>query len=141
FLNQGRILSGVIMPLFYNDLGTAKRIFSENMAILGDLSQGAVRPNFLDSSWSITRDKIARSGDVTIADSARLMGPLIIARGARIGALARLGPNVVIGERAIIGEGAKLTNTVIMSDTVIGKDERLNCTIGLGSARVFVKPS
>ena len=50
-----------------------------------------------------------------------VLEPVIIKKGAMIGANATILPGVTIGENAVIGAGAIVTKDVGMNETVIGK--------------------
>ncbi len=76
---------------------------------------------------------------VEIASGVKLAGPLLIAKGARIEAAYNWATSSHRRRSANIKRSFG-ENSVIMAKTTIEKDERIDCAIGLGSARVVVKP-
>lgn len=137
WLKEGLPIKGFIGEFTYNDLGTPERLFQANMDILRNLSVYNLK-NLVDIKPCSFGDNIFIEDHVTIEKSAKLKGPLFIARGACIEANAELGPYVVVGERSTIGSYAQIKNSLIMSDTFIEKAELLDCRIALNRVRVLV---
>lgn len=139
WLKEGRSIKGIMRPLLYDDLGSPERILRANLAILKDFSRFRF-VNFLEGYQPATQGDGIYIGEGAVVDaSAKLTGPLLIAPRAQIAENVTLGPNAVIGEHAHVNARAMVKNSVIMSGTRIEKDERVDCMIGLSSARVLVK--
>jgi|GEM_PF-2161356 len=132
WLRDGRDVRAIIEPLAYNDLGTAERLFDENMLVLKTFQPLL----HLVEGYSLSGDGIFVGKSAKIDDEAELKGPVIIAEGAQIDAGAVVGPNVIVGERSLIGPDAVVMNTVVMSDTTIDRNEFLDCTIAMDTVRV-----
>lgn len=137
WLKESRLVTGVLMPLDYEDLGSPQRIFDANMSIVKNPSRFS-HIDFLEG-FTQSSPNIYLGPGVIIDKSAKLFGPLMIAQNARIGCKASLGPNVIIGERCVVDDGAVIKNSVVMSDTVIEKMASIDCAIALSSARVVVR--
>lgn len=137
WLHEGYDIRGILLPMYYEDLGTRERIFNANMAIVKNPSCFK-HIDFLEGFHEIKPD-VFMHHDAYVDPQAIIKGPVMIARGARIDAGAHVGPNVVIGAQSWVYEGAFVANSVVMSDTTIEKNEQLDCVIALSGARVLVR--
>jgi NDP-sugar pyrophosphorylase family protein len=139
WLEQNKIITGAVAKLFYDDLGTPVRLHRANMNILKNNCQ-ARSINYLSDYKKIGIDNNIFVGPgINISSSAKIIGPVIIAKNACLEKNTVVGPNTVIGKDVLIDCGAKLQNSVVMSNTYIKKDESLDCAIALIGDRVFLK--
>lgn len=136
WLKQGHAVSARMVPLVYEDLGSAPRIFQANMHVLKNHDHFQ-HINFLDGFQKIDTD-IFVGKNVVIDKKSRLVGPLMIADNTHLAANTTIGPNVVIGEQCLIEQHAVVKNSVVMSSTTIEKMTPLDCILALSSARVKV---
>lgn len=138
WLLEGLPIKGLVKPLIYEDLGSPERIFAANMAIVRDPMQYGhldFTENLMPQSFA---SNVFIGTGVVASKSARILGPAFIGSNVHIDDNAVVGPYAVIGDEVFINSNSLVQNSVIMSKTTIEKDERVNCAIGLNSARVKV---
>lgn len=133
WLHQGKPIKAIMNDMYYEDLGSKERLFKANMA----LNESPFYENFLKPKDYLNHVVIHEQAFVD--PLAKIRGPLLIGKGSYICKGAEIGPHVIIGKNCLIKESAIIKKSVVISDTIIEKDERLDCTIGVSSARVIVK--
>jgi NDP-sugar pyrophosphorylase family protein len=62
---------------------------------------------------------VAVHDHASVADSATLVGPVLVAAGARIGPATVVGPHVVVDRDARIGAGARLSRSVVLDRSAV----------------------
>jgi len=75
---------------------------------------------FIGANATFCNDRHPKSGNA----SSFKLEPVIIHRGAMIGANATILPGVVIGEKAVVSAGAVVTHDVLPGNTVVGNPAR-----------------
>lgn len=65
------------------------------------------------------------SDQAHIDPTARIIGPVWIDAGVRIGPMAQIGPYAVIGARSVVGAGTMIARSVLGKGTVVGGECRL----------------
>jgi len=70
---------------------------------------------FIGSNVAFTNDKHPKSGNKDF-----VLSPILVRKGAVIGANATICPGLVIGENSVIGAGAVVTKDVPAGATVVG---------------------
>ncbi len=132
WLKENKNIKAIMKDIQYDDLGSVKRLFMANMAI----NSSSFYKSFLTEFGS---ESLFIHSEAKVDKSAKFFGNVLIQSGSEIGANVQLGPNAIIGKNCLVKEGALIKNSVVISDTVVEKDERIDCMIGLSSARVKVK--
>ncbi|MEX1177474.1 MAG: NDP-sugar synthase [Nitriliruptor sp.] len=128
---DGLHVEGYVSGAVWADLGTPGRYLAGHRLALG----GAL-------AWPPLEAVPDRGGGVRIADDVhlapgtRLVGPLLLRPGVRVGAGARVGPHVVAGDRTVIGPGADVTDSVLADDVVIDGDTSVAGLLAGRGARV-----
>lgn len=138
WLHQGKKLTGLFLPMMYEDLGAPMRLLATNLSLLERASDFRHRAFKKCISTNDDQD-IFFSEDSYIDRRAKIVGPCLIGRGARIDKGTTVGPSAIIGGDCWIKDGSSVRNSVVMSNTVVEKDEDLDCAIALLGARVLVK--
>jgi len=104
---------------YWLDIGTPQRYLQGTTDILaGNVHTGVLAR--LD-------DGVLIAGDV--ADSATIVGPVIIEAGATVAAGATVGPGSVVGAGASIGAGAVVERSVVLEGARVGEDAVLRDAI------------
>lgn len=139
WLSSGFLIKGVMKPLYYEDIGSIKRLFLANMSVLENPTQFN-HLNFLEGFLPLNdQNDVFIGDDVRIDGSVKLKGPVMIAKGAVIEKNVCIGPYVVVGQNVRIGENSTVRNSVILSQTTIEKGEWVDHVVALKSARCLVK--
>jgi NDP-sugar pyrophosphorylase family protein len=108
-------LQGIVSDAAWADLGTPERYLAGHRAALS----GELRWPALDR-YASDADGIRRGADVEVADGAHVVGPALLADGARLGAGCTVGPHVVVGAGAHIGAGSEVVDSVLGAGTRVG---------------------
>ena len=122
----------VVLPgaIIGRDCNICSHCFIENKVVVGDrvtvkcgvqLWDGVTIEDdvCIGPNVTFTNDRHPRSGNVGFK-----LEPIIVKRGASVGANATILPGVVIGEGALVGAGAVVTKNVAAGVTVIGNPAR-----------------
>lgn len=137
WLARGFPLKGEIKNLYYEDLGTNKRLWQTNMDLLENLD--LLNNNLFNGFERLGFKKnIFISSNSHIDHGVHLNGPLIISHGARIKKGATVGPRLVVGKDCTILEEAVCKNSLVVFNTTIDRGEKLNCAIAMARVRVIV---
>lgn len=133
WLRAGLTIRGIVLPLFYEDLGSPKRLFETNMAIFCD-------PGRFGLSHLKTQETspIYINDDAKIHPSAQLCGPLLLMNNVVVEEKAVVGPRAIIGAGVTVKAGAVVKNSIIMSTTVVKKDQCIDGEIVLKDVHVQV---
>lgn len=121
------ILSGAVIGRACN---ICSHCFIENHVVVGDrvtiksgvqLWDGVTLEDevCIGPNVTFTNDRNPESGNVGFK-----LEPIIVKRGASVGANATILPGVIIGEGALVGAGAVVTKNVAAGVTVIGNPAR-----------------
>jgi mannose-1-phosphate guanylyltransferase len=106
------------------DMGTPEKYLRLNCDLL--LSKG--KSALIDS---LSKDEVCCDRDVTIHPSAKIVGPVIIASGCRIGRRVHIMGPVTIGPDCNIGDDVSLEETVLWRGINIGVGATLKqCVVG-----------
>ncbi len=99
---------------YWADVGRPENYLAANAALLAGALTWAPPP---------------MSEDVAIASEAKLMPPVSLAAGCRIGPGARVGPSVSVGEGAVIGASAVVRDSILWRGAEIGDGAELDQAI------------
>ncbi|MFP4311768.1 MAG: sugar phosphate nucleotidyltransferase [Nitriliruptoraceae bacterium] len=125
---DGARVQGIVSDAAWADLGTPERYLDGHRAALdGELDWPALDRHPADAAG------IRRGRDVEVADSARLMGPVLLAEGVRVGPGARVGPHVVAGPGTVLGADVEVAASVLGEGTRLGPRGKLR-HLATGSA-------
>jgi mannose-1-phosphate guanylyltransferase len=123
----GAHVQGIVSEAAWADLGTPERYLAGHRAALA----GELRWPALDR-YAGDAHGIRRGADVEVADDALVVGPVLLAPGACLGAGCTVGPHVVVGSGARIGAGSEVVDSVLGAGTRIGTAARVR---GLATGR------
>jgi NDP-sugar pyrophosphorylase family protein len=92
------------------DLGTPADLLATTADLLArDL------PRHDDVRYEEPQERVWVGRGVAIDTSARLVPPVLLGRGARVGAEAVLGPFTVVGDGAVVDDGTRLARSIVFS--------------------------
>jgi len=114
---------GVFCTTEFWDVGTAERLKDANARLL----DGRARFRFSDETD-------ARGVDV-VDEGAEIVGPVVVAEGARLGRGAIVGPSVVVGRGAVIGAGARVKDSVVLAGARVDAGEDVSGLVVGGAVR------
>lgn len=109
-------VQGVVSGSVWADLGTPERFLDGHHLVM----DGAV-------PWPVPVDPVqdtasARGrGDIEVAASARITGPVLLLPGARVADGADVGPYVVVGSDSHIGDGVRIRDSVVFDGARLGR--------------------
>ena len=118
-LEDGEHIEGFVWEGAWADLGTPERLREgTRMALAGELHWPGVD--------DVPADEEGRhvAAGAEVADSAELVGPVLVLEGASIADGATIGPDVVVGRGARVGAGATLRDSALGSGTELGEGVR-----------------
>mgnify|MGYP000955491701 CR=1 FL=1 len=123
-LEKGEKVFAKVSSAYWLDIGSPQKYMQAHKDILnGDVSVNIEGDNKGGNIW------VHRSSSVS--PSAKLRGPLVIGRGAKLSDRSSVKSFSVIGENVSLEEGAIVEDTVILRNSKIGRDVKLkNCIIG-----------
>lgn len=102
-LRDGEVISGYVIPGYFQEHSTKERLLAGNIALLQGKGQLKHPPGELTGV----------SPGARLQPSVEIIGPVRIAEGAEIGRGAVIGPDVVIGRGAVVAPGARLERAVV----------------------------
>ncbi len=112
-LVEEQAVYGVALPGYWLDVGTPDAYLQAHRDVL-ERNFVTELGERLGADYTLVVDGAETSPD------ARLVPPVFVGNGARIGAKARIGSLAVIGAGAIVGEGASVESSVIGAGAVVG---------------------
>jgi mannose-1-phosphate guanylyltransferase len=113
----GHHVEGVVSDAVWADLGTPDRFLDGHRIAL----DGRLRWPALDAVPP-DADGVRVAPDAHVAAGAELVGPVLVAAGARVEAGAVVGPHVVVGRGGHVGTGAHVVDSVLADGCVLGAD-------------------
>ncbi|MFU8840467.1 MAG: sugar phosphate nucleotidyltransferase [Nitriliruptoraceae bacterium] len=112
---DGVHVQGIVSAAAWADLGTPERYLAGHRAAL----DGALHWPTL-ARYPADADGVRRGADVVVAGDARVVGPVLLADGARLGSGCTVGPHVVVGPGARVGAGSEVVDSVLGAATRLG---------------------
>ncbi len=134
-LASGRIRA-VVATGYWNDLGTPERYLQANLDVLSGaapVSRPGADP-FDGLSPGPSRIFVPEGASVDAA--ARLVGPVLVGRGAVVEAGAVVGPDAVLGAGCRVGHGAVVERAVVWPGTTIFPGEGVSRAVAAGVLRL-----
>jgi len=136
----GRDVRGVFHPGRWNDLGTPERYLEIHGELLDDGYPGPAAMRLLWGDDPPRVDGLCHGIDaagkpwgdpaaVQVDATARLVGPLALGPGVRIGSDAVVGPRAVVGAGARIGAGARVVDSVVWPGAAIAAGAELDAAV------------
>ncbi|MBI2879481.1 MAG: NDP-sugar synthase [Candidatus Rokubacteria bacterium] len=119
-LARGVPFFGHVDPAYWLDIGTTEKYLQAHRDLLEGRLRSPLRPRgrALGEGWV--------EPGTSIAESARLVGPVVLGAGCRVEAEARVGPAVVLGAGCVVGAGAHLEGAVLWESVSVGAGARLS---------------
>ena len=102
-LRDGEIISGYVIPGYFQEHSTRERLLQGNINVLKGLAQLKHPPG----------DLAGVSPAARLQPAVEIVGPVRIAEGAELGRGAIIGPDVVVGRGAVVGPGVRLARAVV----------------------------
>ncbi|WP_052666148.1 sugar phosphate nucleotidyltransferase [Nitriliruptor alkaliphilus] len=113
----GQRVEGFVSDAAWADLGTPERYLTgHRLALDGELAWPS-----LDAVGD-AGGGVRIASDAWVADDARLVGPVLLQRGARVERGASVGPYVVIGAGGTVGEDSNVVDSVLADRVHLGAD-------------------
>jgi mannose-1-phosphate guanylyltransferase len=112
---------------YWLDIGTPRRYLEGTAAILEGHVETAVGARL---------DGARRVIDGTVADGARVTGPVIVEKGARVEAGARVVGPAVVGPDVVVGAGAIVERSVVLAGAQVGAGAHVRQSIIAPGARI-----
>jgi mannose-1-phosphate guanylyltransferase len=112
---DGHHVEGHVSDAVWADLGTPDRFLDGHRLAL----DGLLRWPALDAVPA-DADGVRVAPDAHVETGAELVGPVLIASGARIDAGAVIGPHAVVGSSGHVAAGARVVDSVLADATVLG---------------------
>jgi mannose-1-phosphate guanylyltransferase / phosphomannomutase len=123
-LERGEKVYALVSEAYWMDIGSPQKYMQAHKDILN----GEVRVN-IDGKKRGENTWVHPSAEISA--SAKLRGPLIIGKDARVSDKASVKSFSVIGEKVSLDEGSVVEDTIIFRNSKIGRDVKLkNCIIG-----------
>ena len=119
------------MDGYWREIHTLNDYFHLNM----DLLIGYVENPLFDTAGAPC-DYVERQGDVRVADSVRIIGPLVLGEGCELGPGAQVFGPCVIGKGAHIGRDAVVSNSVLLDGAAVGDQAYVHGSILAERSRV-----
>jgi mannose-1-phosphate guanylyltransferase len=130
-VEDGDHVEGYVSDAVWADLGTPERLRAgHRLALDGRLHWPALQTVPADEAG------VRRARDVELAATARLVGPVLLAAGVRIGDAAVVGPYATVGADTRIDRGAQVRDSVIAEGAVVGEHVHLDQALLGARARI-----
>lgn len=137
-LERGTPVYGFVQRGYWLDIGTPAKYLQAQQDLLAGQLRAPVAPE----------GRRAAEGWIhptaTLAEGARLRGPVVVGARCRIDTDAVVGPGAVLGPGCRVGRGAHVEQAVLWEDVDVGEGARLTgCVVGLGAvigAHAWVPP-
>ncbi|MBI4186934.1 MAG: NDP-sugar synthase [Chloroflexi bacterium] len=127
-LERGEPIYGYASRGYWIDMGTPAKYLCLNYDLLQSRVGSAL-------TGSLNSDEVRCESDISVHPSARLVGPVVVGEGCRIGREACIKGPVAIGPGCSIGEGAAVETSIIWSGVDIGAGVSVRqCIIVSGTA-------
>ena len=121
-LERGEKIYGFVSDAYWMDIGDPVKYLKAHHDILSGDVMAVIPGNKISGNiW-------AESG-ASISKSAKVKGPALIGKNARIADEAVIDEFVVLGEGVTVGKGAKLKNCVVHAGSVIGESAKMENSI------------
>jgi mannose-1-phosphate guanylyltransferase / phosphomannomutase len=130
-LREGAALFGHVATGYWRDIGNIDEYRSAHRDVLA----GRVGIDFAGERHDAGEGTIWLGAGVTLPDSVRISGTVVIGDGARIAAEAVL-DNAVVGANAEIGEGAELRHAVLWENCRVGRRARIEESVCASEVRI-----
>ncbi len=123
-LEKGERVFAKVSEAYWLDIGSPKKYMQAHKDILN----GDIAVNFDGEN---TGNRVWIHPSAKIDPSAKLRGPLVIGRGAKVSDKSSVKSFSVIGENVSLEENSVIEDTVILRNSKIGREVKLkNCIIG-----------
>lgn len=119
----GGHLESVVWDGVWADLGTPARYLRGHRLVLDGRMPWPLGGDLVDHG-----DGVLVHRDARVDPAARIRGPVLVRRGARVGS-AGVGPHVVLGPDTTVGDGADLADVVTRAGAAIGPAARLRSAV------------
>ena len=122
-------LQGVRLDGYWLDIGTPDRFLQATEDILS----GKVETSVVDQ---LGADGIAIDASARVAESAKLIAPILVGADVTVDSEATVGPGTVLGDRCRIGEGAAVSGSALFDDCIVGNGASVSDSILSASVEV-----
>ncbi len=114
-LDAGARVEGFAWEGVWADLGTPDRYRRGHRLVLDGAMEWPPVAAIPDRG-----DGVRVDADARVADTATLVGPVLVAAGAQIGPDAVVGPHATLGATSRVGRDARVTDSVLRREAVVG---------------------
>ncbi len=124
-LERGVAFFGHAAAAYWLDIGTAEKYLQAHRDLLERRLRSPLRPRgrAVEEGWI--------EPGTSVAESARLIGPVVLGADCRIEAEAQVGPAVVLGAGCVVAPGSHLEGAVLWESVTVGAGARLSgCLVG-----------
>ncbi|OGO19894.1 MAG: hypothetical protein A2Z15_04735 [Chloroflexi bacterium RBG_16_50_11] len=117
-LEIGEPVYGYHYERYWLDMGTPQKYFTLNMDLIMSKVKSPLLPDY-------NNNEIYYSKNISVHSTAKIIPPVVIDDGCKIGRSVRIKGPAVLGQGCHIQEGASLEKVILWDNAVIGRNSRL----------------